>query len=428
MRQNRFMALTHAERLQAQHRYSRRRLFGWAGALVAGGIATAGATCSFANGFGSGRQQGGAEGGRNLFGGAAPSASPTPPALTREQRLGQLFMVGLSSSASADELAQTKDAISTYHAGNVVLYGTGWSSAQSVSTAIKPLQTLAGSANAGVQLFISGNQEGGQQGAFQAFYGTGFSAIPMPIAQAQGDPAKLEDEARVWGGQLLNAGVNLNLAPVLDTVPANMLATNDPIGHWGREYGSIPEDVITYGVAFERGMRAAKLAVSIKHFPGLGRVTGNTDFTAEGIVDDQFSGIDDPYVRPYKAGIDAGADFVMMSLALYPRVDSKPAVFSPVMIGDILRRGLGFQNIVITDDVGAAAAVADRTPGQRAVDFLRAGGDMILTVKPTDIQPMTAAVVQATANDAAFATQVNASVDRILRVKSNYGLLSPPSS
>jgi beta-N-acetylhexosaminidase len=233
----------------------------------------------------------------------------------------------------------------------------------------------------------------------------------------------LREQARIWGDQLLNAGVNLNLAPVLDTVPASMTASNDPIGHWGREYGSTPDDVTTYGVAFEQGMRDAQIAVCIKHFPGLGRVTGNTDFTAEGIVDNEFSGANDPYLQPYKAGINAGADFVMMSLAVYPRVDTQPAVFSSVMINGILRTNLGFNSVVVTDDVGAAAAVADRPPAQRAIDFLRAGGDMILTVKASDIGPMSTAVSLAMSGDAGFAAQVNASINRVLRLKGTYGLL-----
>jgi beta-N-acetylhexosaminidase len=202
-----------------------------------------------------------------------------------------------------------------------------------------------------------------------------------------------------------------------------MVATNDPIGHWGREYGNEPPDVATYGVAFERGMRSAGVAVAIKHFPGLGRVTGNTDFTAQGIVDEAFVGADDPYLRPFRAGIEAGAEFVMISLASYPRADPRPAVFSSVIIEGILRGTLGFQSIVLTDDVGQAQAVAGLSPAERALSFLRAGGDMVLTVKPSDIAPMTQAVLQATAADAAFNGQVSRSIDRVLQLKSAYGLL-----
>jgi beta-N-acetylhexosaminidase len=355
---------------------------------------------------------------------STPSPTPVRSNLSAQQRLGQLFMVGLPSAATDSQLSQTTDAIRSFNAGNVVLYGSDWSSADTLRSALKPLQSLATNSNGGVGLFISGNQEGGQWGAFQAFYGTGFSPIPSAISQAQGDPATLRQQARVWGDQLLNAGVNMNLAPVLDTVPAGTEASNDPIGHWGREYGTTPAAVSTYGIAYEQGMRDAQIAVCIKHFPGLGRVTGNTDFTAEGIVDTAFTGANDPYVQPFKAGIDAGADCVMVSLAVYPQVDSQPAVFSPAMINGILRTNLGFKGVVITDDVGAAAAVADRTPAQRALDFLRAGGDMILTVQPTDVSPMSDAISNAMAGDSAFATQVNASIDRILSLKASYGLLS----
>jgi beta-N-acetylhexosaminidase len=171
-------------------------------------------------------------------------------------------------------------------------------------------------------------------------------------------------------------------------------------------------------------MRRGGIAICIKHFPGLGRVTGNTDFTADGTVDEQFSGVDDPYLLPFQAGIDAGAEFVMMSLAIYPRVDRREAAFSSVLMQDILRDALGFESVIVTDDVGAAEAVAYLSPAERAVDFLRAGGDMVLTVQPSDIALMTDAVLSEMQADPDFAARVDASVERILRVKSWFGLLA----
>ena len=343
--------------------------------------------------------------------------------LTLEQRVGQLFMVGLQSGAPEAVAEETNETIRALHAGNVVLYGTGWNGSSVIRAATRPLQALAREANGGVGLLISGNQEGGQWGAFQAFYGVGFSLIPSPISQAQGDPARLQEQARIWGVQLRNVGVNLNLAPALDTVPAGTTSTNDPIGFWGREYGYTPEEVTEYGVAFARGMREAGIAVSIKHFPGLGRVRGNTDFTAEGIEDDDFTGLDDPYLQPYQAAIDAGVELVMMSSAIYPRVDSQRALFSPVIMGEILRQGKGFEGVIVTDDVGQAAALADVPPAQRALDFLRAGGDLVLTVLPSDIAPMTQAVLAEIDADPAFHAQIETSVERVLRVKAALGLL-----
>ena len=343
--------------------------------------------------------------------------------MTPQQRIGQLFTVGFRSGWTEQQQQATFDAITQMHAGNVVFWGTGWSSAGLISDATDRLQEATKAANLEIQAYISGNQEGGQAGAFQAFYGAGFSSMPSPIYQAQGDPARLQEQARIWGVQLSNAGVNLNLAPVLDTVPPDTQIENSPIGYWGREYGFAPEEVTRYGVAFARGMLLAPIDVSIKHFPGLGRVQGNTDFTAENNEDVDFTGLGDPYLAPYKAAIDAGVQFVMMSLAVYPRVDPQPAAFSSTIIRSILREGLGFDGVVISDDVGLAAAVQDRTPAQRALDFFRAGGDMLLTVLPADIQPMTNAVFTFYTTDAAFKATIDAAVQRVLRAKAKSGLL-----
>jgi len=399
----------------ATPRITRRR------AIVA--AAAAGATIA---GAGLGLRLGASRGrdARTLPGaaGTAPASATPAPGLTMTQGIGQLFMVGLRSGAGTAEAAQTNDAIRTHHAGNVVLFGSDWSSAAAVQAAVAPLQGLARGANGGLGLLVSGNQEGGEQGSFQAFYGDGFALIPSALAQASGDPSQLQAQAQSWGAQLLATGINLNLAPVLDTVPAGTASTNDPIGRWDREYGFDPSVVTTYGVAFERGMHAAGIAVAIKHFPGLGRVTGNTDFTSEGIVDSVFSGAGDPYLQPYKAGIDAGADLVMVSLATYPQVDTAPAVFSSAIMHDLLRGDLGFQNPIISDDLGAAAAVAGRSPAQRALDFLRAGGDIVLTVQAGDIPDMTEAVLEAAQTDGSFATQLNQSIRRVLQLKTSLGL------
>jgi beta-N-acetylhexosaminidase len=237
------------------------------------------------------------------------------------------------------------------------------------------------------------------------------------------DAATLQADAQTWGKQLHAAGVNLNLAPVLDTVDPATAAANAPIGALDREYGSTPDAVAQAGEAFIGGMHAAHEAVAIKHFPGLGYVTGNTDFTAQGITD-SVTTTDDRFLGSFRAGIDAGAEFVMVSLATYTQLDpDSPAVFSRRIITDILRIQLRFPGVVISDDVGAAAAVAAYAPGDRAVRFLRAGGDMVLTIQPTDIAQMTQAVLAAMQQDGGFQAQIMASVRRVLTAKEHAGLL-----
>jgi beta-N-acetylhexosaminidase len=176
-----------------------------------------------------------------------------------------------------------------------------------VADAVQALATE--DATAGVGFFVTANQEGG---LIQALAGLGFSTIPSAVAQGKLQPADLQTMA-AWGRHLLAAGVNLDFAPVADVVPAGTAAQNAPIGELKREYGGDPSVVATHVVAFIEGMREAGVATTVKHFPGLGRVKGNTDFTSS--VVDTVTTSDDPYLRPFARAVDIHVPFVMISLA-----------------------------------------------------------------------------------------------------------------
>src|SRR4029077_5788469 len=127
-----------------------------------------------------------------------------------------------------------------------------------------------------------------------------------------------------------------------------------------------------HGVAFARGLADAGVDATVKHFPGLGRVTGNTDTTSH--VTDTVTTRDDAYLGPFAAAVQAHVPFVMLSTAIYSRIDrGTPAPFSHTIVHDILRADLGFTGIAITDDVGAAAQVSGYPVGERAVRFIAAG-------------------------------------------------------
>ena len=125
-------------------------------------------------------------------------------------------------------------------------------------------------------------------------------------------------------------------------------------------------------------------------------------------------------------GIDSHQSrfFVMMSSAIYPQLDgSQPALFSRAVISDLLRGRLGFDGVVITDDVGNAAAVQDVPVGDRAVRFLEAGGTLVLTLDPGGVPEMVDAVLARDAADPAFSGQVDAAVRTALTAKAAAGLL-----
>jgi beta-N-acetylhexosaminidase len=131
-------------------------------------------------------------------------------------------------------------------------------------------------------------------------------------------------------------------------------------------------------------------------------------------------------ITPFRAAISAGARLLMVSSAYYSRIDpAHPAVFSPTVIRGMIRGDLGFTGIVISDDIGNARQVAAWSPGARAVGFVNAGGDVVLTVNPYVIPAMVNAVTARAASDSTFRSRVQAAVMRVLTVKAQYGLLAP---
>ena len=143
--------------------------------------------------------------------------------LTLAQRVGQLFMVGTpadgsaSAGASHDAAAQ----IGARHVGGVILTGRsrgGITATAALTTALQGRTTW--NATAGVPLLVAADQEGGQ---VQVLSGPGFSVIPTALTQGGWSTSQLRTRAAEWGGQLRKAGVNLDLAPVYDTVPSPRL-------------------------------------------------------------------------------------------------------------------------------------------------------------------------------------------------------------
>ena len=333
------------------------------------------------------------------------------------QRIGQLFLMGLADDRlGAAEL----DAIRSQHVGSVWFTATtsiGVAGVRRIADAVQAHASAAATAEVG--FFVAANQEGG---LIQALTGPDFARIPAAVVQGGLSVQALETDARGWGLALRAAGVNIDFAPVFDVVPPGADATNQPIGVLRREYGHDPGTAGSHASAFVRGMARAGVATTAKHFPGLGRVAGNTDVAA-GVVDDTTTAAD-PYLGSFRTGIAAGLPFVMIALATYTQIDPDHlAAFSPAVIDGLLRHDLGFTGVVMSDDLGATAAVKDIPAGQRAVDFLLAGGDLVVSKTAAATVAMTEAVAARVAADAGFAGRVDDATLRILEAKQAAGLL-----
>jgi beta-N-acetylhexosaminidase len=361
-------------------------------------------------------------------GSAAPSATPSPSptescaartfaSLTLEQRIGQLFVVGLRE----DRLdAVERTGIAQFHFGSMAFTTQTSIGVDAVRRLTDAVQSLAMPGNTGsVRFFVAANQEGG---LIQGLSGRGFDRIPSALDQGSMTTSILRKRAARWGRQLAAAGVNFNFAPVADVVSPGTDASNAPIGKLQREFGHDPETVAAHVAAFVAGMRQAGIATSAKHFPGLGRVEGNTDFTS-GVVD-TVTTRGDPFIQPFRTAIAGRAPFVMVSLATYERIDPDHlAAFSPAIITGMLRGDLGFRGVVISDAIGGTAAVKDIPPADRALDFLLAGGDMIISNQVQPASQMARAIAARATDDAAFRSRVDDAVRHVLRAKDAAGLL-----
>jgi beta-N-acetylhexosaminidase len=347
---------------------------------------------------------------------ATPTPTPTPDpieGLTLEQRVGQLFMVGTAATAAE---AETLAAVRDRHVGSVFLAGRSRDGAAATAAITAQFTSLVTpESTVSVPLLVATDQEGGQ---VQVLRGPGFSDIPTAVAQGGLDTPTLRASATVWGGELASAGVNMNLAPVVDLLPSAAAApSNPPIGVFKREYGYDAATVEEKARAFREGMSAGGVVSVLKHFPGLGLVTQNTD-TSRDVVD-AVTTTDAASVDVYRAEIRAGAQSIMMSSATYTLIDpAAPALFSEPIVTGLLREELGFEGVIITDDVAASAQLQAWSPPDRAVLAIAAGCDMVLVARtPALSYEMVDAVVARARVDAAFAERVDDAARRVLALK-----------
>jgi beta-N-acetylhexosaminidase len=333
--------------------------------------------------------------------------------MSRSEQVGQLLMVAVRSSGIG---ASEKAIVDRTHAGSVLLLGNSRAGRHAIEDVVSRVRDAARSPE-GVDVMLAADQEGG---LVQRLRGPGFTRIPSATVQAKQSDAELRQNAYNWGRQLRSAGIDANLAPVADVVPTRMVWMNQPIGQLRRGYGSSPKTVAAKVTAFTEGMNEAGVATAVKHFPGLGRVRGNTDFMTR--VVDRTTTRRDAALAGFSAAIDVDVDMVMVSSAFYRKIDAEHrAAFSTMIIDEMLRKDLGFSGIVISDDL-AAAAMRNLPPDERALRFIRAGGDLLIIGDASLATTMADAIKDEASDDPAFAKRVTESAARVVAMKDRRGL------
>jgi beta-N-acetylhexosaminidase len=231
------------------------------------------------------------------------------------------------------------------------------------------------------------DQEGGRVQRFRDGYSKlppleGFDVLYRRDADAALEVAR--EHAWLMASEIRATGLDLSFAPVVDLGRGNRAIGN-------RAFSPDPQVVAAFTRAYVDGMHAAGMAATLKHFPGHGSVPEDTHY--EVAIDDrsldQLRGLD---LVPFAAGIDAGAEAVMMAHVTYPQVAPEPAGYSPRWIREILRQDMGFRGVVFADDIGMAAAFGAGGVKARIDAHLDAGCDVVPVCHPDLVEEALLAV------------------------------------
>jgi len=214
------------------------------------------------------------------------------------------------------------------------------------------------------------------------------------------------------GRQLLRAGINTDFAPVVDT------GFGAAIGD--RSYGEDPELVARMGAAAVEGFQEAGVVSAAKHFPNHGPATSDSHLSLPVIRHDAKT-LQSYDLPPFEAAIEAGVPIVMVGHLVYPAIDPhNPASLSRDAIS-MLRRDLGFDGVVVTDDLAMAGAKSEGTLTEAAVEAVEAGADLLVISSPQQADAYDA-VVAAVESGEIPRSRIEKSVERLLTLKERYHL------
>ena len=322
-----------------------------------------------------------------------------------EEKVGQLFFVRCPETGAAED-------VETYHLGGLLLFGRDykdangdWLTEDDFTAALASYQDAAA-----IPLFIGSDEEGGTVTRASKNPNLFFEPLPSPQElYAAGGLDGLLERTLSYNQKLKAFGVNVNFAPVCD------VSTNPDNFIYARSFGQDAQTTADYIAQVVPAYETAGVACVLKHFPGY----GNNADTHTGVAIDArpYTTFERSDLVPFEAGIAAGAPFVLVSHNVAECMDAAlPASLSPA-VHEVLRETLGFDGIVITDDL-AMDAVKQYANGEAAVLAVLAGNDMLIT---SDYQSDIPAVLAAVADGRIAEREIDAHVLRILRYKQAQG-------
>jgi beta-N-acetylhexosaminidase len=297
--------------------------------------------------------------------------------------IAALIVVGFRGS-TLDDAAWLSTALRETGLGGVILFDrdqeTGGQrnvvSPDQVAALVGDLRAAAG----GREIVVSVDQEGGRVTRLSPAHG--FPAVASEAEIGAGSIDAARTWARAIAATLTSVGINLNLAPVVDL---DVNPTSPAIGALDRSFSADPDVVVAMATAEIEAHRAAGVRTTLKHFPGIGSATANTDFG----VADVTTTWNRTELEPFRRLIAAGtADLVMAGHVVNRQLDPDlPASLSRAVVTDLLRGELGWDGIVITDDLQAAAIDEAFGQDEAILLALEAGNDVLLLANQQAYDP-----------------------------------------
>lgn len=336
---------------------------------------------------------------------------------TVRQRVGHLLVLGISGTAVSESL---RDRIEDTSPAGVFLLGRNVQGREQLTGLVEGIRASSRDATGGVGPFIATDFEGGTVNALRTITG------PTPSAQqlAGGGEASVIARGVADAAVLRGLGINVNLAPVADIRPSD----GGFIG--SRAFATNASAVSSLATAYAHGLRAGGIVPVLKHFPGHGRANGDSHIVLPVLGHDR-NILFDQDLRPFAEALRTGEPgMVMVGHVLVTAIDpTSPASLSGPVVDGLLRHELGFEGVVITDELKMRAVSEVRDVVQAATAALDAGVDLILSdYSPAEHARVVAALATACERGDLSGERIATALARVLHLKSSFGLMAPEAS
>jgi beta-N-acetylhexosaminidase len=314
---------------------------------------------------------------------------------SNKQLAGQRLMVGFEGTALNEDL---KFLINHLNVGGIILFSVNIESPDQIKNLCRSIQDYARSCGQ-PPLFIAVDQEGGQ-----------VARLKEPFTIFPGNPHMKSDKDAV------DFGINMNMAPVMDVSPEG----SDSIMA-KRTFGDNPARVARLGVKVMEHLQLNDIMAVAKHFPGIGRTTLDSHLDLP-VLHDDLSALEQFDLIPFEAGIQSSVSGVMLSHIFYTKLDPRwPASLSPLIANTLLRKQMGFDGLVLTDDLDMGAIIKHYDIQSAIHQILAADIDLALIChKGPNIEIAYAEILKEITDSPEVKQRGIESVERIMRMKKTY--------